>query len=296
MTPHVSLVIATRDRATFLARALESLAAQDGAPPFEVIVADNGSRDATAQIVAERTAAAPYALRRLYVGEPNRGAARNAGIEASSGAIVAFVDDDVWLPPGFVAAHANAHRGGERRAVSGPILNVASYDDRPKPTVLNYSNAFLCTCNVSVPRAALLAVSGFDVRFRLYGWEDTELGLRLRRSGVRRGFAWGAFLYHIKPPKIETLDELARKVSERAQMAALLLEKDRSLRTKLATGAYAANLWRARLLSPERAAPLFRRAAGSPRLPAPLRALARGQYLDAVYVAELRRALAEHAH
>jgi glycosyltransferase involved in cell wall biosynthesis len=296
VTPEVSLVIATRDRAPFLARALESLASQSVAPPFEVIVADNGSTDATAQVVAERVAAAPYALRSVYVGEPNRAAARNAGIEASSGAIVAFVDDDVWLPPRFVAAHARAHRNGERLAVSGPILNVPSYDDRPKPSLLNHSNAFLCTCNVSVPREALLAVSGFDVRFDLYGWEDTELGLRLRRSGVRRAFAWDAFLYHIKPPRVETLDELTRKATERAQMAALLLEKDQSVRTKLATGAYAANLWRARLVSPASAAPFYRRAAESPRLAAPLRALARGQYLDAVYVAALRRALAERAH
>jgi glycosyltransferase involved in cell wall biosynthesis len=232
----------------------------------------------------------------VHVAEANRAAARNAGIEAATGSVVAFVDDDVWLPPGFVAAHARAHGNGERLAVSGPILNVESYDERPKPSPFNYSNAFLCTCNVSVPREALLSVSGFDARFNLYGWEDTELGLRLRRSGLRRAFAWDAFLYHIKPPKVETLDELARKASERAQMAALLLEKDRGLRTKLATGAYAANLWRARVFSPASAAPLYRRLAESERLAPPLRALARTQYLDAVYVAALRRALAERAH
>jgi len=294
--PLVSLVIATRNRAPFLARALDSLAAQTDAPSFEIIVADNGSSDGTAQMVDERASSAAHPLRRVHVAEANRAAARNAGIEAATGSVVAFVDDDVWLPPGFVAAHARAHGNGERLAVSGPILNVESYDERPKPSPFNYSNAFLCTCNVSVPREALLSVSGFDARFNLYGWEDTELGLRLRRSGLRRAFAWDAFLYHIKPPKVETLDELARKASERAQMAALLLEKDRGLRTKLATGAYAANLWRARVFSPASAAPLYRRLAESERLAPPLRALARTQYLDAVYVAALRRALAERAH
>jgi glycosyltransferase involved in cell wall biosynthesis len=294
--PLLSLIIATRDRAAFLALALESLAAQDHAPPFEVIVADNGSSDATAKVVEACAGTAPYELRRVYVAEPNRAEARNAGIEAAAGAIVVFVDDDVWLPPRFVAAHANAHRARGRRAVSGPILNVTSYDERPKPSPFNYSNAFLCTCNVSIPRDALLAVSGFDARFKLYGWEDTELGLRLRRSGVRRGFAWDAFLYHIKPPRTETLDELARKATERAQMAALLLEKNPSLRIKLATGAYAANLWRARLVAPASLAPFYRRLTENARLAAPLRALARSQYLDAVYVAALRRALAEPAH
>ena len=291
----LSVVIATRNRADFLARALDSLAAQRDAPAFETIVADNGSSDATAEIVAARANGA-CVVRRVFVAEPNRGAARNAGIEAAEGETVVFVDDDVWLPVGFLAAHARAHRLSAPLAVSGPILNVPSYETRPRPSLLNYSNAFLCTCNVSIQRAALLAVNGFDTRFDLYGWEDTELGLRLRRSGVRRAFAWEAYLYHIKPPHSETLETLANKAAERAQMAARLLEKDRSLRIKLATGAYAPNLWRAAVFAPERLAPAFRRAAQNPNLPAPLRAVARGQYLDAVYTGALRGALAGRRH
>jgi glycosyltransferase involved in cell wall biosynthesis len=291
----LSVVIATRNRANFLARALDSLAGQRDAPPFETIVADNGSSDATAEIVAARTNGA-FALRRVFVAEPNRGAARNAGIEAARGETIVFVDDDVWLPPQFLRAHARAHRSVEALAVSGPILNVPSYDARPKPTFFNYSSAFLCTCNVSLPRDALLAVNGFDTRFDLYGWEDTELGLRLRRSGVRRGFAWQAYLYHIKTPESETLATLATKAEERARMAARLLEKDRSLRIMLATGAYAPNLWRAALFAPERLAPAFRRAAQNPKLPAPVRAIARGQYLDAVYTSTLRGALGSRRH
>jgi glycosyltransferase involved in cell wall biosynthesis len=286
----LSVVIATRDRAAYLARALDALAAQKDAPPFETIVADNGSTDGTASVVTERAAAMPD-LQRVYVAEPNRAAARNAGIAAASGDIVVFVDDDVWLPEDFLAAHARAHAGPVARAVSGPILNVASYDARPKPGPLNYSSAFLCTCNVSVPRAALTAVSGFDPRFRLYGWEDTELGLRLRRSGVRRAFAWDAYLYHIKPPQIETLETVERKTIERAQMAALLLEKDRSPRLRLATGAYGLNLWRARLLAPSSAAPFYRGLAENARLHAGVRAFARAQYLDVVYTGALREAL-----
>jgi GT2 family glycosyltransferase len=291
----ISIVIATRDRADFLARALDSLGAQRGAPTFETIVVDNGSSDATAEVTAAR-ASATFALRRIFVAEPNRGAARNAGIEAARGQLILFVDDDVCLPPHFLKAHADAHRDLAPLAVSGPILNVASYEARPKPSFLNYSNAFLCTCNVSIPRAVLLAVNGFDTRFDLYGWEDTELGLRLRRSGVRRAFAWDAYLYHIKPPDSETLTALANKAVERAQMAARLLEKDCSLRIRLATGAYVPNLWRAALFAPERLAPAYRRVAENPKLFAPLRAFARGQYLDVVYTGALRRALAGSRH
>jgi len=292
----LSVVIATRDRAAFLSRALESLAAQQDAPAFEVIVVDNGSRDATAELVAAYERSGRLPVRRIHVPEPNRGAARNHGIEAAQGQVVVFVDDDVWLPERFLAAHAHAQRGVLPYAVSGPILNVPSYDERPKPAPFNYSGAFFCTCNVSVPRAALLEVAGFDERFNLYGWEDTELGLRLRRQGVQRGFAWDAYLYHIKPPASETLDVVAGKAIERAQMAARLLDKDGGFRTKLATGAYGPNLWRARLFAPGWLQPFYRRLADSQRLPRPLRELARAQFLDVTYTSALRRALAGRDH
>jgi glycosyltransferase involved in cell wall biosynthesis len=292
----LSVIIATRDRAAFLSKALDSLGAQVAAPEFEVIVVDNGSSDATPEVVAAHAARGPLDVRRLFVPEPNRAAARNAGIAAARGTVIVFVDDDVWLPAGFLAAHGAAHAGIFPVAVSGPILNVPSYAQQPKPGPLNYSRAFFCTCNVSVPRAALAAAGGFDANFNLYGWEDTELGLRLRRRDVRRVFAWNAYLYHIKPPRVETLDALLNKTVERARMAARFLAKDDGPRTRLATGAYPLNLWRARVMAPEWSQAAARRLAENGKLPAPLRALARAQLLDAAYVATLRRALEERPH
>ena len=291
-----SVVIATRDRAAFLTRALDSLGAQVGAPEFEVVVVDNGSSDATPEVVATHAARGAFALRRIFVAEPNRGAARNAGVAESRGAILVFVDDDVWLPEGFLAAHAAAHDGIFPKAVSGPILNVPSYAAAPLPSPLNYSRAFFCTCNVSLARTAFDAAGGFDVDFNLYGWEDTELGLRLRRRDVRRAFAWKAYLYHIKPPRIETLDAALNKTVERARMAARFIAKDDGPRTRLATGAYALNLWRAKLLAPQWSEGAARRVAENNKLPAPLRALARAQVLDAAYVSTLRAALQETTH
>jgi glycosyltransferase involved in cell wall biosynthesis len=289
----LSVVIATKDRAAFLARALDSLGLQREAPPFEVVVVDNGSSDGTRELVLARHASGPLDVTYVSVPKPNRGAARNAGIAAARGAIVVFVDDDVWLPEGFLAAHDAAHGGIFPVAASGPILNVPSYDARPKPSWINYSGAFFCTCNVSVPRASLQAVGGFDERFELYGWEDTELGLRLRRFDVRRAFAWPAYLWHIKPPQSETFAVVEGKTLERARMAARLLRKDGGLRTRLATGAYAANFLRSSLLSPAFAEPLYRSLAGSERTPAFARAIARAQLLDGAYTRTLRAALAE---
>jgi glycosyltransferase involved in cell wall biosynthesis len=290
----LSIVIATRDRAGFLARALATLEAQQGAPAFETIVVDNGSTDDTQDVARAARKRGVLDVRALFAAQPNRGAARNAGIAAATGDIVVFVDDDVALPPRFLAAHARAHAGGAPSAVSGPILNVPGYETQPKPSLFNYSGAFFCTCNVSVPRAALAAVGAFDESFNLYGWEDTELGLRLRRHGLRRGFAWEAYVWHIKPPRVETLQSVLDKTTERAQMAARFLGKDRSLRTKLATGAYGFNLARSSLFAPQWSLAGYRRLATSEQAPGFVRAIARAQLLDGSYTVTLRRALAEH--
>jgi len=291
----ISLVIATRDRADFLERALASLASQRDAPAFEVVVVDNGSRDRTSAVVRACGASAGFPVRYVFAAEPNRGAARNAGVRASSGDIVLFVDDDVRLPATFLFAHASAHARRHGRAISGPILNVPTPQAEPTPSPANYSGAFFCTCNVSVARAAFDAAGGFDETFTLYGWEDTELGLRLRSAGVARGFSWQAYLWHIKPPHVETFETVVGKTVERGRMAARLLHKDPSLRTKLATGAYALNVVRSTLLAPAWSLGAYRTLATSGHAPAVLRAIARGQYLDGRYRRALRGALAELA-
>jgi glycosyltransferase involved in cell wall biosynthesis len=280
-----SIVIATKDRAALLDDALASLRAQENAPPFEIVVVDNGSTDET-RAVAER-----HEARYVYVAEPNRGKARNAGIARASGDLVLFVDDDVVTPPHFLAAHAAAHEAEIfPLVVCGPIINVPG-EDRPLPTPVNASRAFFVTCNVSVRRASLLAVGGFDESFDLYGWEDTELGARLRRDGVRRQFAWDAYLWHIKPPTPESLEDALDKALQKARMAARFVRKMPTTRVKLATGAYGANLLRARLLAPRAAQPLLAGLASTPRLPGPLQTLARELLLDNVYTNELRDAL-----
>ena len=281
-----SVVIATKDRAPLLDGALASLRAQQGAPEYELVVVDNGSSDATPAVA--RAHGAVYA----FVAEPNRGKARNAGIARATGDAILFVDDDVVTPPHFLAAHAQAHRDEIfPLAVSGPILNVPDAAHRPEPTAANFSRAFFVTCNVSVRAASLRAVGGFDEDFDLYGWEDTELGARLRAHGVRRFFAKAAYLWHIKPPTPESLEDALDKAIEKARMAARFVRKMPTARIKLATGAYAFNLARARVLAPPLAQPFFAGLASSTRVPSALAQLARTALLDSVYTEELERQL-----
>lgn len=289
----VSVIIATKDRSAYLERALASFEAQIGAPSFEVIVVDNASTDDT-RAVAERQMqrVRGYDVRYVYEGEPNRGKARNRGLFIATGYLVLFCDDDIVAPPGFLAAHEAAH-STSNLVVNGPILNVGSYDERPKPTLANYSRAFLCTCNVSVPKHALDAVGGFDEAFDLYGWEDTELGVRLRDAGMRWRFAWGAYLWHIKPPTENTLEVEARKAIEKARMARHFLHKQPTKRVRMATGAHRANLVRGKYFLPDNVLALFAGIATSEKAPPLLRNLAKGQFLDGMYVRELNRVFNE---
>jgi GT2 family glycosyltransferase len=286
----ISVVIATKDRASYLERALASFEHQIAVPSFEVIVVDNGSTDDTKQVTERASARGVFPVRYVYEPEPNRGKARNRGIAVAGGYLVVFCDDDVQVPPGFLAAHDSAHHTSNL-VVNGPILNVCSYDDRPKPTMANLSRAFLCTCNVSVPKHALDAVGGFDEDFNLYGWEDTELGVRLRESGMRWRFAWDAYIWHIKPPTENTLEVETRKALEKARMASRFLQKQPSPRARMATGAYGANLVRGRYLLPDGLLALYAGIATSDNAPPFVRSLARAQFLDGMYTRELIRTL-----
>jgi glycosyltransferase involved in cell wall biosynthesis len=93
-SPLVSVIIPVRDGARFLGQAIDSVVAQDY-EPFELLVVDDGSRDDSARIVSDHPRARLQSLR------PSRGvsAARNAGVDAAAGELLAFLDqDDLWMP------------------------------------------------------------------------------------------------------------------------------------------------------------------------------------------------------
>lgn len=248
-----SVVIATRNRADFLRACLAQLASQTAPGRFDTIVADNGSTDETASVVA--AAAQRAAVRRVYVEEPNRGKARNAAVAAATGNVVIFCDDDTLPPEGFVEAHLRARAASPNSVVSGPIVNVPDAAHLVAPGPRHFSRAFLCTCNASVERAAVLAVGGFDEGYELYGWEDTDLGVRLREHGLRHIWSWEAFIYHIKPPSTISLDKRRAVAVELGTMAARFVRKSPTPAVRLATGAYRLNFARASILG---AAPLRR--------------------------------------
>jgi hypothetical protein len=117
------------------------------------------------------------------------------------------------------------------------------------------------------------------------------MGVRLRAAGLQHGFAWDAYLWHVKPPSDTTLAVESRKAVEKARMARRFLAKHPSGRARLATGAHPLNLLRGRYLVPDWLLAVYAGISTSDRAPAWLAALGRAQLLDGIYTRELVRTL-----
>ena len=119
----ISLIICTRNRAPFLGKCLESVRSEEiREADGELIVVNNGSTDETETIIREYQQRAGFPVIYVYEAKVGLSRARNAGILASSGEIVAFTDDDCYLKPGYFRAVSNAFRDSEISYCGGRIL------------------------------------------------------------------------------------------------------------------------------------------------------------------------------
>ena len=199
----VSIIIPTQRRPAPLARAVRSAFAQDGvdAAEIELVVVDNDAAGSAAATVEALRAEAPFALR--YVHEPRPGVAnaRNAGLAAGAGALIAFLDDDEEAPPTWLAALLDAQRrfdadvvfGAVRgRAPDGQLAHRAYFEDffsRKGPAEAAVTRDYHgCGCSL-VRRAALPdPVAPFSPARNQTGGEDDLLFAAMRDAGAR--FAW----------------------------------------------------------------------------------------------------------
>jgi len=243
--PAVTLQLCTFNRAHLLGRVLDGCFEQSVTPEnFEVVVVDDGSTDATPAVIEAAKARAPVSLRVVTQANAGLARARNAGIAASRGDRLIFIDDDVLPMPTLVAEHLRSAAKDPDRVVRGAVIEVESFERLPPPiwSLRDYSANWFWTSNVSVSRRRLDAVAlgdgaWFDPAFSEYGWEDIELGLRLRDAGTRAVFNKRAVAFHYKPP-LGTLDleRLERQKRAQARTARLLAEKHPGWRVALATG------------------------------------------------------------
>jgi glycosyltransferase involved in cell wall biosynthesis len=233
----ISIVITTYNRPDALTLVLRGLAAQkDGGfteSGFEVLVADDGSREETATVLAALEPSLPYALRHVW--QPDDGfrapMARNRASAVAAGDYILYLDGDCVPLTDFVAQHRRLAAPGwfvsgnrvllDRRlsdkatAAQLPLwrwgagqwlqARLAGRVNRVMPLLrlVDWSQARsdltgAKTCNLAVWREDLLAVNGFDEDFVGWGYEDSDLVQRLLNAGRRRRASrWAVPVLHL---------------------------------------------------------------------------------------------------
>lgn len=201
-TPVATVVIPVRNGGDLFRVQLDALTAQVDAPPFEVVVSDNGSTDGTrglAQSYSDR-----LDLRVVDSGgSPGVAHARNAGAEASRTAYALFCDADDEVSPGWVAAMVT---GLESHDIVGGPLDPQRLSEPPALTwratppldELPVTMRFLpyaTGANLGVRTALLRELDGFDASFQR-GHEEVDFAWRAQLAGHTIGFAPDAVVHY----------------------------------------------------------------------------------------------------
>jgi len=227
-TPEISVVIPAWNRSGVIGRAIESLLDQDFVG-FEVLVADDGSTDGTAE-AARRTGDARVRVVELE----HRGvsAARNAGAKLTRAPILTFLDSDDEALPGWLRAFARAFKepgvglvscGGRRRSGEDGA-EEAMLPERLGPIFQGQRGLFLAG-SFAVEREIFEAAGGYDERLAYS--ENTELAIRLVEACLDQGLRIAAieeplWLYRA-PASGSKVD--ARGAKARLEASVLLLER-----------------------------------------------------------------------
>jgi glycosyltransferase involved in cell wall biosynthesis len=232
---------------------------------YEVVVVDDGSTDGTVDWLQANASTFPHVCL-FQQDHQGPAAARNLGVEKASGDTIIFIDSDLVVTEVFLQAHAEGLQSGQPSAVSrqpskqtqspssaspaspaappacptphtphptplftyGRVINTANFDD---PTaepykITDFSAAYFATGNVAIARIWLEKAGLFDTCFQLYGWEDLELGVRLKELGLTLIKCPDAVGYHWHPPfALDQLPNLIDKEIERGKMGVLFYQK-----------------------------------------------------------------------
>jgi glycosyltransferase involved in cell wall biosynthesis len=241
-----SVVIPTYNRKPILEkclRAIEHQQLRDGSvvEGYEVVLVDDGSTDGTLEWLESHKSEFPH-VRSHSQDHKGPAAARNLGVEQAKGDTIIFIDSDLVVTEQFLQAHADALVKGEKQLGSvseaapeeprfftyGWVINTCNFDNPTSEPykITDFSAAYFATGNVAIARKWLEKAGLFDTRFQLYGWEDLELGVRLKQLDLKLIKCPEAVGYHWHPPF--ALDQIPRMIDreiQRGRMGVLFYEK-----------------------------------------------------------------------
>lgn len=241
-----SVVIPTYNRKPILEKCLRALEHQPLTPQslvegYEVVVVDDGSTDGTVDWLRSHSAEFPH-VRLFEQDHQGPAGARNLGVAQAKGDTIIFIDSDLVVTPQFLQAHADALTEGQRQLNSdrlftyGRVINTCNFEDptREPFKVTDFSAAYFATGNVAIARHWLEQVGLFDTRFQLYGWEDLELGVRLKQLGLKLIKCPEAVGYHWHPPfALSQIPKLIDREIQRGRMGVLFYQKHPTWEVKL---------------------------------------------------------------
>jgi glucosyl-dolichyl phosphate glucuronosyltransferase len=240
----LSAIVPTHDRPIALRRCLETLRLQDATPAeFEVVVVDDGSTSDIQAVVASVAAGSPIEIR--YERQPLTGlnGARNRGARVTRGAVLAFLDDDTLVSPGWAPALLGAFRANPCAAVGGKVdiglesaappwlaeveHYLAAYDLGPAARWLG-DDPVPVGANCAVRRSDFDRLGGFRLgldRFAgsLVSNGDTEFFRRLKAMGGRLRYEPEASVIHCVPADRLTVAYFTRRHQAQGVSDELLL-------------------------------------------------------------------------
>ncbi len=242
MVMNASVIIPTYNRKSILEKCLKALEKQilnDVISDYEIVVVDDGSTDGTPSWIKSNSEILPHVV--LYEQEHSGPAlGRNLGVMKSKYEIIIFIDSDLIVLEDFLICHVNKlssswKKNNKKCFTYGSVINTSNFEnpESEKYKLTDVSFAYFATGNVAISKELLLNVGLFDNSFSLYGWEDLELGERLKKIGTKLVKCPKAVGFHWHPPfDCGQIKSLISQEKERARMALLFYKKHSNLRVR----------------------------------------------------------------
>lgn len=242
---YISIIIPTYNRLPILKKCLAALEKQNISEKeiegYEIILVDDGSTDKTLEWIAKHKQQFPH-LKTYQQNHQGPAAARNLGIDKSQGDTIVFIDSDLVVTEHFLHAHANALIAGKQKHKSdriftyGWVINTCNFDNPTAESykITDFSAAYFATGNVAICKKWLLEAGQFDPQFQLYGWEDLELGVRLKKLDLKIIKCPEAVGYHWHPPfNLQQIPRLIEREIQRGKMGVIFYQKHPTWEVKM---------------------------------------------------------------
>lgn len=213
MGVRISCVIPTFNRNEVLCATIQMLLRQT-VPAHEILVVDQSIRHEPETEHALKAWAKQGAIRWLGQKEPNASLARNAGALAATGDVLLFLDDDILVEEGFLAAHAKNYENPSTVAVAGQVLEGSreTVDDLPARAMnaetgwlyfpRNYTGrcetGWMMAGNFSIRKQVFIEVGGMDAWYKRGAFrEESDFAMRFAQKSYRFQYDPKASLYHL---------------------------------------------------------------------------------------------------